>query len=119
MDKENAALCLAALAQSTRLDAFRLLAKHEPDGLPAGELARRLAVPQNTLSAHLNILTHAGLAKGERRSRSIVYRAELTRLRDLTLFLIADCCGGRPEICAPLVADLSPCCEPKKADVHD
>jgi ArsR family transcriptional regulator len=115
MDKDSAALCLAALAQPTRLDAFRLLAKHEPDGLAAGELARQLVVPQNTLSAHLNILTHAGLAKGERRSRSIVYRVDLARLRDLTLFLIADCCGGRPEVCAPLIADLSPCSEPNRA----
>ncbi len=119
MDKEAASLCLAALAQPTRLDAFRLLAQHEPLGLPAGELAHQLAVPQNTLSAHLNILAHAGLAKGERRSRSIVYRADLARLRDLTLFLVADCCGGRPEVCAPLIADLSPCCEPLKATAHD
>jgi DNA-binding transcriptional ArsR family regulator len=119
MDKEIATLCLAALAQPTRLDAFRMLAQHEPAGLAAGELARRLAVPQNTLSAHLNILTHAGLAKGERRSRSIVYRADLARLRELAFFLIADCCGGRPEICAPLIADLSPCCESQRAEAHD
>ena len=51
MELENVILALAALAQSTRLDVFRLLVKHEPDGLPAGDIARELAVPHNTMSA--------------------------------------------------------------------
>ena len=72
MENETAVLALAALAQSTRLDAFRWLVKHEPDGLAAGELARKLSVPQNTLSAHLAVLARAGLIKSERRSRSII-----------------------------------------------
>lgn len=112
MDKEAAILALAALAQSTRLDAFRALIASEPDGLAVGRLADLLAVPQNTLSSHLNVLSHAGLVRGERRSRSIIYRAEIERLREVTLYLIKDCCGGRPELCEPLVAELSPCCKP-------
>ena len=114
MDREETILALAALAQPTRLDAFRLLVKHEPDGLPQGELAEQLGVPQNTLSSHLNILTRAGLVRSARHSRSVIYRADLARLRDVTLYLVKDCCGGRPEICAPLIADLSPCCPPQK-----
>ena len=46
-------------------------------------------------------------------SRSIIYRADLARFRETILFLMKDCCGGRPEICAPLIADLAPCCSPK------
>ena len=114
MDNEATILGLAALAQSTRLDVFRLLVASEPDGLPAGEIARRSAVPHNTMSSHLAILTRAGLVRSERRSRSIIYRAELAHLRDLVAFLLKDCCGGRPEICGPLMAELSPCCPPKK-----
>jgi DNA-binding transcriptional ArsR family regulator len=115
MDNDKTILALAALAQSTRLDAFRLLVKHEPDGLPQGELARLLDVPQNTLSSHLNILARAGLVRGERQSRSIVYRADLAQLRDMTLYLVKDCCGGNPELCDPLIAELAvPCCPPKK-----
>lgn len=111
MENESAITALAALAQGTRLDVFRLLVRHEPDGLPAGEVARQLGIPQNTMSAHLAVLTRAGLASSERHSRSIVYRADLARLRDLMLFLVNDCCGGRPELCAPLIAGLSePCC---------
>jgi len=116
MDNEETILALAALAQPTRLDAFQLLVKHEPDGLPQGELADMLGVPQNTLSSHLNILTRAGLVRSERRSRSVIYRADLARLRDVTVYLVKDCCGGRPELCEPLIEDLkAPCCPPQRS----
>jgi ArsR family transcriptional regulator, arsenate/arsenite/antimonite-responsive transcriptional repressor len=119
MESEDAILALAALAQSTRLDVFRLLVKHEPDGLAAGDIARSLAVPQNTMSSHLSILARAGLVSAQRFSRSIIYRADLTRFQKTVLFLLRDCCGGRPEICAPLVESLTPCCSPlKKRRAH-
>jgi len=114
MESDDAILALGALAQSTRLDVFRLLVRHEPAGLAAGALARALAVPHNTLSTHLAILTRAGLVASRRESRSIIYRASLDRLREVTLFLAADCCGAKPELCAPLVADLIPCCPVKE-----
>lgn len=103
---------LAALAQSTRLRTFKLLVAHEPEGVPAGELARLLGVPQNTMSAHLSTLSQAGLVTGERQSRSILYRADLDRFRAVALYLLRDCCGGNAELCGPLIADLSPCCGP-------
>jgi ArsR family transcriptional regulator, arsenate/arsenite/antimonite-responsive transcriptional repressor len=113
MDSDSATAALAALAQATRLETFRLLVRHEPEGLPAGEVARQLDIPQNTMSAHLAILTRAGLAVSERHSRWIIYRANLGRLRELTLYLVRDCCGGNAELCAPLIAELSaPCCPP-------
>lgn len=88
--------------------------KHEPDGLPAGEVARLLDVPQNTMSSHLAVLTRAGLISSERHSRSIIYRAELDKVRELASFLVTDCCGGRPELCDPLVAEFTPCCTPSE-----
>jgi ArsR family transcriptional regulator, arsenate/arsenite/antimonite-responsive transcriptional repressor len=119
MESEDAILALAALAQTTRLDVFRLLTKHEPDGLAAGDIAKALAVPQNTMSSHLSVLSRAGLVSAQRFSRSIVYRADLTRLQAVVLFMLRDCCGGRPEICAPLIESLTPCCPPKpKRKVH-
>jgi DNA-binding transcriptional ArsR family regulator len=118
MESKEAILALAALAQSTRLDVFRLLVKHEPKGLAAGYIARALAVPQNTMSSHLAILSRAGLVSAQRFSRSIVYRADLTRLQGCVLFILRDCCDGRPEICAPLVEDLTACCPPKKKRAH-
>jgi DNA-binding transcriptional ArsR family regulator len=110
MENEQAILALAALAQPTRMQAFRTLVKHEPAGLAAGDLARQLEVPQNTLSAHLAILSRANLVTSERHSRSIVYRANLAEFQNVALFLLQDCCGGRPEICAPVIERLTPCC---------
>jgi DNA-binding transcriptional ArsR family regulator len=110
MDNDSAIDALGALAQSTRLDAFRLLVRHEPDGLAAGDVARQLDVPQNTMSSHLASLARAGLVRAERQSRHIIYRADLDQLKALTLFLVKDCCGGRAELCEPLIAELIPCC---------
>ena len=110
MDIDSALAGLAALSQKTRLETYRLLVKHQPDGLPAGEIARLIDVPQNTMSTHLATLARAGLVIAERQSRSIVYRADLDRLRSLTLFLVKDCCGGEADLCEALIAELGPCC---------
>ena len=115
MESEQAILALGALAQDTRLDVFRRLVQHEPDGVAAGELARLVAVPQNTMSSHLAILARAGLVTAERKSRSIIYRANLAAFQEVALFLLQDCCGGRAEICAPVIASLTPCCPPVKS----
>lgn len=109
--KQNLAIdALSALSQPTRLEAFRLLVKQEPDGLPAGEIARRLEVPHNTMSSHLAILTRAGLVTVSRHSRSMIYRVELSTVRQLVLFLLKDCCNSQPDLCAPLIEDISKSC---------
>jgi ArsR family transcriptional regulator, arsenate/arsenite/antimonite-responsive transcriptional repressor len=110
MKNDIAIDCLSALAQPTRLEVFRLLVKQEPDGLPVGEIARRLDVPHNTMSTHLSILTRAGLVTVERHSRSMIYRVELKTIRILVLFLLRDCCNGQPDLCAPLIEDITKCC---------
>lgn len=109
MDKHNAIASFAALSQETRLEAFRLLVRHEPNGLAAGEIARQLGVPHNTMSAHLAVLVRAGLAVSQRRSRSIIYRANLDHMKETIQFLIRDCCAGHLEVCEPLIASLSGC----------
>ena len=114
MELDQAIACLSALAQPTRLETYCLLTSREPDGIPAGEIARLLAVPQNTMSTHLAILSRAGLVRGDRHSRSIIYHAELECFRQVMLFLVKDCCNGRPDVCEPLLADLLPCCPPKE-----
>lgn len=105
METETALAALAALAQPTRLETFRLLVRHEPKGLAAGEIAKALSVPQNTLSAHLNVLSRARLIGARRAGRSIVYRADLAQLNAVARFLAEDCCGGAR------CADISVVCE--------
>ncbi|HWA81232.1 MAG TPA: metalloregulator ArsR/SmtB family transcription factor [Acetobacteraceae bacterium] len=109
MEMDQAIAAFSALAQPTRLEVFRLLMESEPDGIPAGEIARRIGVPHNTMSSHLAILARAGMIESERQSRSIVYRAQLDTVRELAGFLVKHCCGGKPEICGPLIAELSSC----------
>jgi DNA-binding transcriptional ArsR family regulator len=102
MNDDGAIQAFAALAQKTRFDVFRLLVKHEPEGMPAGEIARQLGVAHNTLSAHLAGLTRAGLTHAERHSRSITYRADLALIQRLAAFLVEDCCGVQ-EACEPVM----------------
>jgi arsenate reductase len=94
MDKSDLLLAFHALSQETRLDVFTLLVRHGSEGLPAGEIARRLDVPPTTLSTHLGILARAALVAADRRGRSIVYRAEVAGIEDLVGFLSAGCRDG-------------------------
>lgn len=107
MEKIEVLEALAALSQETRLDTFRLVVRYEPEGLPAGEIARQLQVPHNTMSTHLAILTRAGLLLSERQGRSIIYRADLAAFKGLTSYLLKDCCAGHPDVCTPLMAELA------------
>jgi len=106
MDISTTVKALGALAQESRLNAFRLLVQSGPDGLAAGEIARRLEIPHNTLSSHLAILSNAGLLTSHRQSRSIIYRIDFDGTRDLLSFLMQDCCQGQPELCSPVLDSL-------------
>ena len=112
MKTEDAIQSLSALAQPSRLDIFRLLVKAGPDGLAAGTIARRLQIAPNTLSAQLAILAQAGLLGSRREGRSIIYSADFSAMARLLVFLTDDCCGGRPEVCAPLFDLTRSCCKP-------
>lgn len=115
MESETIVQALSALAQPTRLGVFRMLMRAGLNGLPAGAIAETAGVPGNTMSTHLAILARAGLVSSRRQSRSIIYTANLDTIRDVLSFLVEDCCGGHPEICAPLIkiAD-NACCPPER-----
>jgi DNA-binding transcriptional ArsR family regulator len=104
MKKAAAIAALAALAQDTRLDIFRLLVQKGPEGLAAGEIGARLGQPSPTMSFHLNQLRFAGLITSRRESRSIIYGANFKAMTGLLAYLTENCCGGRPELCSPAAA---------------
>lgn len=106
MEIKTAVAALSALAHQARLSVYRMLVQAGHDGIPAGEIARRLEVPPNTLSANLTILAHAGLIDSRREGRSVIYRAKYENMTSLLEYLLEDCCGGSPEICASLAAVL-------------
>jgi DNA-binding transcriptional ArsR family regulator len=109
MEQDSALEALAALSHPTRLDAFRLLVRHEPVGLPTGALVEASGLSQSTFSTHLAVLARAGLVSAEKRGRHQIQRARIDTLRVLMTFLAKDCCLGSPELCEPLLADLT-CC---------
>lgn len=114
MDATAAVSGLSALAHPGRLEVFRLLVRAGKDGMAAGDIARATGHVPQTLSGNLNILGHAGLVSSRREGRSIIYTADYERMTSLLGFLMEDCCGGVPEICAPLaeVAANAACCRP-------
>jgi ArsR family transcriptional regulator, arsenate/arsenite/antimonite-responsive transcriptional repressor len=100
MDISSALDALAALSQQTRLNIFRLLVRHAPKGLPAGEIARRLHLPGPTLSFHLNVLAAADLVQPHKNGRSISYSPNVDCVNGVAGFLLENCCGGQFD-CSP------------------
>ena len=99
MNSADAISALSGLANEHRLAVYRLLVQTGPEGLPAGEIAEALDLPQSSLSFHLAHLKRAGLVTQRRESRSLIYAADFDGMNALVSYLTDNCCGGRP--CAP------------------
>jgi ArsR family transcriptional regulator len=104
MEISTAIGALGALAQESRLKIFRLLVQCGSGGMAAGDIARRLKLPQNTLSFPLAALARANLVASRKEGRSIIYSVDLEGTRGLLSFLVEDCCGGKAELCGYLIA---------------
>ena len=117
MDISNAAALFAALSQETRLRAFRLLVEAGQQGMPAGALSEKLEIPHNSLSFHLNHLSHAGIVSSRRDGRSIIYAANYDVVRALISFMVKDCCSDdvasihEDESTGCSIIELATCCD--------
>ena len=94
MEQSDAIAALAALAQESRLDVFRLLVEAGSEGLPAGNVASALKLAPNTLSFHFDRLRHAGLVTVRREGRLMIYAARYDTMNELVVYLTENCCGG-------------------------
>jgi ArsR family transcriptional regulator, arsenate/arsenite/antimonite-responsive transcriptional repressor len=103
MEKTDAVAALAALAQDSRLDVFRLLVQAGPKGMPAGEIATALKLAPNTLTFHFDRLRGAGLVTVRRDGRSMIYAARFESMNALLAYLTENCCRGAPQACAPAI----------------
>ena len=99
MNNADAVAALAALAQESRLAAFRLLVQAGPAGLAASKIAQALQMPASSLSFHLKELAHANLIVARQEGRFIIYAAQFDTMNTLLGFLTENCCGGTP--CTP------------------
>ena len=109
MKKPEAVAALAALAQDSRLDVYRLLVQAGPDGLPAGDVAAALEIAPNTLTFHFDRLRDAGLVTVRRDGRSMIYAARFETMNGLLSFRTENCCQGAAATCAPAAL-----CKPKE-----
>jgi DNA-binding transcriptional ArsR family regulator len=98
---------LAALGHETRLEVFRLLVQHAPDGLAAGVIAQACGLPPSSLTFHVQQLTRAGLITQRRASRQIIYAVDIAAMNAMMGYLTENCCGGDAALCAPQ-------CKPEK-----
>jgi len=101
MKKDDVVSALAALAQDSRLDVFRLLVEAGPEGMPAGSVASALKLAPNTLTFHFDRLRDAGLVTVRREGRSMIYAARYETMNGLLTYLTENCCGGVSEACDP------------------
>jgi len=107
MKNTDAVSALAALAQDSRLDVFRLLVEAGPGGLTAGQVADKLKLAPSALTFHFDRLRDAGLVTVRRDGRSMIYAAQFDTMNALVTFLTDNCCQGAAELCAPAA------CSPK------
>src|SRR6476619_6949989 len=110
MERDDAIAALAALAQEHRLEVYRLLVQAGPDGMAAGQIASAVGIAPNTLTFHLDRLRHAGLVSVARQGRSLIYAARYETMNNMLAYLTENCCGGKPDLCAPAA-----CTPPKPA----
>ena len=94
MEEQDVVRSLAALAQTMRLQIFRLLVVGGKTGLTPSAISEALDVPATTLSFHLKELMNAGLVTQERDGRYLIYRAAFDQMNALLIYLTAECCQG-------------------------
>ena len=99
MNTKEAATIFEALTSEARLSIFRLLVKHSPNGLIAGEIAQKLGIPKTNLSFHLKSIVYSGLASVEREGRNTRYKANIPLMLETIAYLTAECCSNNPEQC--------------------
>lgn len=112
MHATAATAMLAALSAGVRLDIYRLLLRHAPEGLVAGEIAEALSIAPSALSFHLKNLVQAQLLTVTAEGRFQRYRAQLERMNALVGYLTDECCGGQPGLCAAPAAPKTARCAP-------
>jgi DNA-binding transcriptional ArsR family regulator len=100
MEAKEIVAALGALAHEHRLAAYRVLVEAGPDGVSAGLLAERLAIPPSSLTFHLQALLHAGLVTQRRVGRQIIYAMAPAAMNKVVTYLTENCCGGEA-VCAP------------------
>ena len=98
MESNTAIRAFSALGHDGRLSVFRLLMRHAPHGVRAGEIAAALDMRPNSLSTNLGLLEDAGLIRSCRDGRAIRYCVNLPAAGALAAYFVDDIGRGRPDL---------------------
>jgi len=82
----------SAMGTEPRLRIMQLLLSAHPEGLVVGEIQSELAIPNSTLSHHLDKLRNENLVLVRRESTFLRYSANTEALQEVLRFLYAECC---------------------------
>ena len=82
----------SAMGTEPRLRIMQALLSAHPEGLVVGDIQEELAIPNSTLSHHLEKLKSEGLVNVQRESTFLRYTANAEALQELLRFLYAECC---------------------------
>jgi DNA-binding transcriptional ArsR family regulator len=94
---------LEALGNPSRLLIFHTLVRAGQSGLTVGALQERIGIAASTLSHHVQKLVVVGLVSQERRSTTLICRANFAMMRDLVASLVQSCCADAPLVEKPVV----------------
>jgi ArsR family transcriptional regulator, arsenate/arsenite/antimonite-responsive transcriptional repressor len=92
MKLDAAANVLAKIGNPTRLQIVRLLVRAGEDGLPVGQIQKRLGIPGSTLTHHLGHLKNAGVVRQRREQATLVCTVDYALIRELVDYLTDECC---------------------------
>ena len=92
MELETAALLLSKMGNPTRLKIVRLLVRAGDQGMPVGQLQKKLQIPGSTLTHHIAHLKSADLIRQERERATLICKMEYERLNHLVSYLTEECC---------------------------
>ena len=112
MESTAAIRAFSSLGHDGRLAVFRLLMRHAPHGVRAGDIAAALNMRPNTLSTNLGLLQDAGLIRSCRDGRAILYCVNLPAAGALAAYFVNDVGRSRPD----LISHLSPPASPDRKD---
>jgi DNA-binding transcriptional ArsR family regulator len=82
----------AAMGNDARLRIMRLLLSAHPNGMIVGDIQAELAIPNSTLSHHLDKLKSEGLVRVRREGTFLWHTANTETLQEILTFLYAECC---------------------------
>jgi len=95
MKLDTAANILAKIGNATRLKIVRLLVRAGEDGLPVGQIQKKLGIPGSTLTHHIGHLKAAGVVRQQRRQATLICTVDYDVIRALVDYLTDECCADQ------------------------